>query len=558
MIAEYAAVLRTLGLHVRVQADGWYASRAVQIACAALAYLANPADRHAALTLAVTELGSLTLKDALTQLMDSGRIAEPLLTRLDALAEGISERTIYALVADTITALGLFDTVARWPEGEQARANLLKLLAEAGEFMDANREALAFGGFHGGGVQTFLAWLAARVELKDGDQQPEPRVLDEDAIVLTTWHASKGREWPVVAVCGLDREVKASLPDLGLGYRSFEDLARLLEVARIEYFPKFAAPETDENFIEELQPVVEREARRLLYVALTRARDKLVLECPWYLSGKGGTYWSILEQCGIARSEGMLRLGDEEFACAVTVGGVELPEDLDLDATPAVTELPVVGRRAVEPGKMPEGLTPDSRTPSALALGVPADAAAAGGEGVELVRYGDALAVEVGLTGTVLGSFLHRAFEVLGARPDLAATLPQITSVTLSASGLEHLAAAVARFEAWLVEYFKPESVQREWPLLHVDAAGTVVSGMADLIVHTADGAWIIDHKSDQIEDSAQAFLKYDLQLQAYADAIAATGTTVAGVAVHWIRRGEVVVKRLGAATRSGLQGRHE
>ena len=67
--------------------------------------------------------------------------------------------------------------------------------------------------------------------------------------------------------------------------------------------------------------------------------------------------------------------------------------------------------------------------------------------------------------------------------------------------------------------------------------------------MHTADGVWIIDHKSDQIEDPVQAFLKYELQLQAYADAIAATGTPVAGVAVHWVRRGEVVMRRSGEST---------
>jgi ATP-dependent exoDNAse (exonuclease V) beta subunit len=541
MIAEYAAVLRTLGLRVRVQADGWYASRAVQIACAALAYLANPADRHAALTLAVTELGSLTLKDALTQLMDTGRIAEPLLTRLDTLAEGISERTIYALVADTITTLGLFDTVARWPEGEQARANLLKLLAEAGEFMDANREALAFGGFHGGGVQTFLAWLAARVELKDGDKQPEPRVLDEDAIVLTTWHASKGREWPVVAVCGLDREVKASLPDLGLGYRSFEDLARLLEVARIEYAPAFAAPETEARFLEELEPVARTEARRLLYVALTRARDKLVLEWPGYLAGKDKvTSWSILaEECRLTLAQNALAVGDEKFPCAVIAGGTELPEAPELDTVAPEEELPVIGRRAIEPADVPTGLTPDSRTPSALVLEAPAAASAE----VTVVRYGDPLAIEVELSGVALGTFLHRSFEVLGARPDLAGRLPQITGVAVSASGLGQISTAVARFEAWLVETFEPTSVQREWPLLHVDPQGTVVSGMADLIVHTAEGAWIIDHKSDAIEDPVLGFMKYELQLQAYREALAASGVTVAGVAVHWVRRGEVVMK---------------
>jgi hypothetical protein len=419
--------------------------------------------------------------------------------------------------------------------------------------MDANREALAFGGFHGGGVQTFLAWLAARVELKDGDQQPEPRVLDEDAIVLTTWHASKGREWPVVTVCGLDREVKASLPDLGLGYRSFDDLARLLEVARIEYAPAFAAPETEARFLEELEPVVRTEARRLLYVALTRARDKLVLEWPGYLAGKDKvTSWSILaEECGVVLGKDSLSVGDKKFPCAVVAGGTELPEDLELGSVATVTELAVIGRRAIELGVVPTGLTPDSRTPSAHALGPQAAAGllatpAAASADVTVVRYGDALAVEVGLTGTALGTFLHRAFEVLGARPDLAGRLPQITGVAVSASDLGQISTAVARFEAWLVEYFQPVSVQREWPLLCVDPQGTVVSGMADLIVHTAEGAWIVDHKSDAIEDPVQGFIKYERQLGAYAQALACGGTTVAGIAINWVRRGEVVMKLRG------------
>lgn len=540
MIAEYAEVLRALGLRVRVQADGWFESPAVQTACAALAYLANPADRHAALTLAVTELGSLSLKDALAQLMDTGRIAEPLLARLEALVAGVTDRTIYVLVADTIAALGLFDTVAHWPDGEQARANLLRLLAEAGEFMDANREALAYGGFHGSGVQTFLAWLEARVELKDGDKQPEPRVLDEEAIELATWHSSKGREWPVVAVCGLDREVKANLPALGLGYRSFDDLARLLDVARIEYAPKFAAPESEERFRDELEPIAATEARRLLYVALTRARDKLVLEWPAYLAGKDKvSAWSILaEECGVALGKKTLSVGKEEFPCAVVTGGTELPEEVG--EAPADLTLPMIGRRAIEPGAVPKGLTPDSRAPSAAVLDAPAAVSAE----VTVARYGDPLAVEVGLTGTALGSFLHRSFEVLGTRPDVTDRLPQITGVAVSASDLERIAAAVARFEAWLVDYFKPTSVQREWPTLMVNAEGTVVSGMADLIVHTAEGAWIVDHKSDQIDDPVQAFHKYELQVRAYVDAVAATGTPVAGVAVHWVRRGELAIQR--------------
>ena len=119
MLAKYAEVLRAQGHRVRLQADGWYASRAVEVARYALSYLANPADRHAALYLAVTELGSLTLEEALRQLMDAGRIEDPVLAELDRLAPGVTERTVYTLVADVIAALGLFDTVMQWPDGEQ-------------------------------------------------------------------------------------------------------------------------------------------------------------------------------------------------------------------------------------------------------------------------------------------------------------------------------------------------------------------------------------------------------------------------------------------------------
>jgi len=149
----------------------------------------------------------------------------------------------------------------------------------------------------------------------------------KDAIELATWHASKGREWPVVAVCGVEKSVEAKLPDMGLGYRSFEDLSALLAVARIEYAPAFAAPETEEKFLEELNPVARTEARRLLYVALTRARDKLLLEWPGYLAGKDkANCWSILtEECQVSLGKDALSVGAKKLPCAVVTGGTELP-----------------------------------------------------------------------------------------------------------------------------------------------------------------------------------------------------------------------------------------
>jgi len=543
MCAEYAKVLRSQGLKVRLQEDGWFSSRAVQIAWYSLAYIANPTDRHAALYLAVTELGGLSLEEALRQLMDEGQIRDPLLDRLDAIAAGVADRTVYALVADTLSAINIFNEVSTWPNGEQARANLLRLLAEAGEYMDANREALAHGGFHGSGVQSFLAWLGVKVEAGDKNKQPDSRVLDENAVELVTWHSSKGREWPVVVVCGVDRSIGAKLPKMGLGYSSFDNLSKVLESAQIEYSPAFAASETNDRFLADLEDVAETESRRLLYVAITRAREKLILEWPTYLAGKDGlTYWSILaNEVGMSLEDKAWKIGEALFPSLVLEGGSEVPEDLDLENAPVKEDLPIAGRRAIHHRAVSDNLTPDSVTPSGLGAMAHAE------HKLELIveSYGDGLNVELDIKGVALGSFLHDCFEVLGAKLEFADRLSDIVGIQLDGKAKEDIGSCVKSFNNWLNKYFTPSSVAREQPLLAINENGSVVSGTADLVIETDDGLWVIDHKSDLIEDGCEAYNQYRSQLLSYANALASEGFVVLGVGINWIRKSDVVVEQL-------------
>lgn len=76
--------------------------------------------------------------------------------------------------------------------------------------------------------------------------------------------------------------------------------------------------------------------RRLLHVALTRVRNKLVLEWPGYLVGKDNTaYWSILTgDCDLTLDEDMIRVGEQDFLCTAVDGQTELPDDLDIDSVP--------------------------------------------------------------------------------------------------------------------------------------------------------------------------------------------------------------------------------
>ena len=167
-------------------------------------------------------------------------------------------------------------------------------------------------------------------------------------------------------------------------------------------------------------------------------------------------------------------------------------------------------------------------------------------------RYSGGLILNLDRHGAELGTFLHRCFEVLGSRPDLVPRIPELTGVEASLPAIEAIADAVERFEAWLARDMGSQEVLREWPLLMLDGSGSVISGTADLIARTASGVWVIDHKSDNIDDPAEAFQKYRGQLDAYATALTAQDMHVLGVGIHWIRLGVVTLRDVAPAGRKG------
>lgn len=130
-----------------------------------------------------------------------------------------------------------------------------------------------------GSDETFSVVLALRETLRAGVDVPRPVLEAGDAVVLSTMHSSKGLEWPVVIVADLGWSAPHGAGDvlvdseLGVGLRQGDEptVAWTLIAAR-------------------RRAREEAEARRLLYVALTRARDAVVLSA----SGPAGP-GSLLE-----------------------------------------------------------------------------------------------------------------------------------------------------------------------------------------------------------------------------------------------------------------------
>lgn len=542
-LEKYAQALRALGVKTRIQEDGWFESRPVQIAFHALSYVADPADRHAALYLAVTELGCYGLEEALEELLDGKLLKEPILTNLNMVSAGSRDATVSELVTEVLESLDLYRLCASWPDAAAARANLLRLQGEALEFMSANREALASGRYYGTGLKTFLAWLCGKAERDD--KQPAARVLDEEAVVLTTWHSSKGREWPVVAVCSPDVQVAPRFPDLSVVYEDFDDLAAVLEKARIEISPAFVAPEVREKFAEPLLPPTYQGALRLLYVALTRAREKIILECHRYQQPETPSYWTILQEAaGIDIVGNKMMVTGEEFDCRVVQATRQSPAEFEEPPLAPVESLSTFGRRAIRPGKVPTALTPEALVPSSL-HGEVTD----GLSDLHTEQYGEPLLLDLRIKGFERGTFLHRCFEIAGGDTNRLLLVAESLGVELANDAVGTIGSAVSKFEKWVKDTLQPLQVHTEVPFLAQDEKGSVVVGSIDLLVETMDGFWIFDHKSDQAENLAGLFAFYRPQLECYGKAIGPMlqEKKVLGLAINWISHGKVSILQTGA-----------
>ena len=268
-----------------------------------------------------------------------------------------------------------------------------------------------------------------------------------------------------------------------------------------------------------------------MYVALTRAREQLILEWPCNLQTSSRyTYWHLLQDAGKVNLEGnKLVIGPSSFPCRVFAADREPPLAFDQPLAATAGHLPRLGRRALKRSPLPEGSLPLFVTPSRLhGIG-----AAARSGTLDTVEYGRPLELTL-RSGAERGLLIHRAIELLGQ----AVTPEKARSVTCPDMADEDWA-AIAKMTQGFLEclqaHFQPISMHWEVPLTARNAEGSVVGGTIDLLVETADGFWIVDHKSDEPQEIEETFDHYLPQLQCYAQALMeGLGLPVCGVAINW------------------------
>jgi ATP-dependent exoDNAse (exonuclease V) beta subunit len=145
--------------------------------------------------------------------------------------------------------------------GERRLANIHKLL----------RLARRFEAAEGRDLRGFLDHVEHRRTLSTGSEPHAPTGSGPDAVRLMTIHAAKGLEFPVVCLADLGRNGNGASPDL------LVDGERIgLRLASLDGSPPVACLQYEE-LSEERRRSDEAEEERIVYVAMTRARERLLL-----------------------------------------------------------------------------------------------------------------------------------------------------------------------------------------------------------------------------------------------------------------------------------------
>ncbi|MFQ5493945.1 MAG: UvrD-helicase domain-containing protein [Phycisphaerae bacterium] len=180
----------------------------------------------------------------------------------------LRERARRCPLSETLSALyhehGYFAAIGGLPNGSQRRENLRR-------FQELTR---SFGTFRTQGLHRFLSFIAALK--RNGMDLPVAPTMGEaeDVVRILSIHQAKGLEFPVVFVAGLG--TKFNLGDRSgrmiFGRQSRIGL-RVVDTQRMIEYPSAA----HRRVCIEIERTTRDEELRVLYVAMTRARDKLVL-----------------------------------------------------------------------------------------------------------------------------------------------------------------------------------------------------------------------------------------------------------------------------------------
>jgi ATP-dependent exoDNAse (exonuclease V) beta subunit len=352
-------------------------------------------------------------------------------------------------------------------------------------------------------LRGFVDWARRQADQGARANESVAAEPDDPALRILTVHGAKGLEFPIVILAGLNTAKPNQPPPVlwgagGPALRAGTVRRGLVETG--EY--------ADRRALEAARDDAER--LRLLYVAMTRARDHLVVS----LHHKGQT-----SSCHAAR-----------LAPRLAALPVLRPRPAPVDEPPALDPVPASADPTVREAWI------EQRAATLARAGAPASVAATTLAEQEADEAFPDDAVDTrppwqrGRAGTALGRAVHAVLQTVDLETGAG------LEATARAQALAEGVAGREREVRALVESVLASPTVRAiadggWPRwrevpVAADVDGVLLEGFVDLLARTPDGLLVVDYKTDVVPTDADldaAVARYAVQGAAYALALEAT-----------------------------------
>ncbi len=431
--------------------------------------------------------------------------------RLSEILETILERSYYD--AKVLTRAG----------GKQKLANVLKLIAIARSMEEKDIV----------GVRDFIHYAESLAENEISEGEARITSGSENAVVLSTIHAAKGLEFPYVIIADMggqsakrSKENFAVSHEIGLGLK--------------QKFPKTQKYLQDFTFKQVDQVLKEKDAQeeeRLIYVAMTRAQEHLILSGSLTINSESASYkessswmsriaycleWDPLKQevrnldFGGVPIE-ILKIEDKESAEVLS----KKPE---LPTAAFLADQQILGiRQRLKPIDKGYEETEDHTVTDLLLASWP-NIKTAEAFSVEKDKDNEQELWEIESPRNEYGTIFHRVMEYIlsnglkkTARPDIPPSMIR----TLNLNEQKELKESILKFwHSPLGRLAKgAKKCYSELPFIYKMPRG-ILKGQIDLVVQTGKGEWIvIDYKTNRMTAAQKGSIakEYELQLYIYA-----------------------------------------